>query len=68
MRVDNFSESLWCNIRCGKESTVLGVCYRAPDSRVSNDEKMYELIDEVSKGEIVVMGKISVLQSWIGVN
>ena len=30
--IDNFTESVWCNIRCGRELKLLGVCYRAPDS------------------------------------
>ena len=53
---DNFSESVWCSIRCGREDTLLGVCYRAPDSTVHNDEKLYKLISEVSKGRVVIMG------------
>ena len=51
-----FSESLWCNIKCGMETTLLGVCYRAPDSLDSNDEKLFSLLNEVSRNRVVVMG------------
>ena len=54
--VDAFTESVWCNIRCGREITLLGVCYRAPDSSASNDENLYRLLNEVSKDRVVVMG------------
>jgi hypothetical protein len=53
---DSFSESLWCNIICENENTLLGVCYRAPDSSELNDEKLYGLINSISKYRVVVMG------------
>jgi exonuclease III len=53
---DSFAESLWCSITCGSENTLLGVCYRSPDSSESNDEKLYSLLNDVSKYRVVVMG------------
>jgi ribonuclease P/MRP protein subunit RPP40 len=53
---DSFAESLWCSITCGSENTLLGVCYRSPDSSESNDEKLYSLLNDISKYRVVVMG------------
>jgi len=52
----NFPETIWCNISCNGENTLVGVCYRAPDSIQINDEALYSLINRVSKEEVVIMG------------
>ena len=46
---DNFLESIWCSIGFGSDTTILGVCYRAPDSIESNDEKLYNLLNRLKK-------------------
>ena len=51
-----FAESLWCSISCGNESTLLGVCYRAPDSSDVNDANMYNLLNGVGNDRVIVMG------------
>jgi hypothetical protein len=53
---DSFSESIWCSIGLGSDNTILGVCYRAPDSIESNDEKLYNLINKVQNCKVIVMG------------
>lgn len=52
----NFPESIWCNISCNGVDTLVGVCYRAPNSVQVNDVALYSLIDRVSKEEVVIMG------------
>ena len=52
----NFPETIWCNINCNGRNTLIGVCYRAPDSVQINDEALYSLIDRVSKENVVIMG------------
>ena len=37
-------------------NTMVGVCYRAPNSMQINDEALYSLLDRVSKEEVVIMG------------
>jgi hypothetical protein len=53
-----FPESAWCQITCGGESTVVGVCYRPPDSLKESDEAFYDLLNKVCDKEqnIVVLG------------
>jgi hypothetical protein len=52
----NFPESIWCNISCNGEHTLVGVCYRAPNGVQVNDEALYALIGRVSKEEVVILG------------
>ena len=52
----NFPESIWCNISYSGVNTLVGVCYRAPNSIQVNDEALYSLIDRVGKEEVVIMG------------
>ena len=52
----NFPETIWCNISCNGGNTLVGVCYRAPNSLQINDEAFYLLINKVSTEEVVIMG------------
>ena len=53
----NFPETLWCNIDSNKESTLIGVCYRAPDSLQLQDEALYSLLGKVSlEQNVTIMG------------
>jgi ribonucleases P/MRP protein subunit RPP40 len=52
----HFPESLWCNISCLGENTLIGVCYRAPDSKQLSDLALYSLIDRASNDNVVIMG------------
>lgn len=56
---EKFPETIWCNISCNGRKTLVGVCYRAPDSVQINDEALYSLIDRVSKEEVVIMGDLN---------
>src|ERR1043165_7117401 len=50
-----FSESIWCNISYRGVNTLVGVCYRAPNSVQVNDEALYSLLDRVGKKVVVIM-------------
>ena len=52
----NFPETVWCNISCNGDNTLVGVCYRAPNSMQINDEALYSLISRVSEEVVVIMG------------
>ena len=52
----NFPESIWCSINCNGECTLIGVCYRAPDSAEINDKAMYALLDRVRNERVVILG------------
>ena len=52
----NFPESIWCNINCNRGNTLVGVCYRSPDSVEINDEALYSIINRVGTEEVVIMG------------
>jgi len=52
----NFNESLWCNVNCRGQNTLVGVCYRAPDSEEQNDLDLMDLLDEVGSSRVVIMG------------
>ena len=52
----NFPESIWCSINCNGENTLIGVCYRAPDSSEINDIALYSLLNRVKNQRVVVLG------------
>jgi hypothetical protein len=52
----DFPESLFCNIICEKDKTLVGVCYRPPSSKDANDRALYSLLSKVSKDRLIVMG------------
>ena len=52
----DFPETLLCSITCGKEKTLIGVCYRPPSSLVGNDKALYSLLGRVSKDRVIIMG------------
>lgn len=51
-----FNESLWCNVNCNGQVTLIGVCYRPPDSSTESDNGLFELLDKVSRSRAVIMG------------
>ena len=53
--VPEFSEAIWCSINCSSESTLIGVCYRAPDSLPVIDEALCSLIEKASQGANVII-------------
>lgn len=53
----DFPETIWCTISCNGESTLVGVCYRPPDSTQINDKALYSLVNKVGQEQnVVIMG------------
>jgi len=52
----DFSESIWCSIKCNSEITVIGVCYRAPDSTETNDTALFSILSSFKNQRVVVLG------------
>lgn len=53
---DLFPECLFCSIECSGVRTLLGICYRAPDSSTDSDKELYRLIGQASEDNCVIMG------------
>ena len=56
MNENNFSETLFCSIICGKEKTLLGVCYGPPNSTGGNDDILFSLLNKIGKESTVIFG------------
>jgi len=62
---ENFPESIWCTISCKGMKTLLGVCYRPPDSLKLNDEGLFSLLNRVRQEKVVIMGDFNYPElSW----
>ena len=53
---DRFPEALFCNIESSGEKTLLGICYRPPDSTIDNDAGLYNIINQISNQNSIIMG------------
>ena len=56
LNTDDFPETLFCKIDCKGQKTLLGVCYRPPDSQHVNDEGLYSILRNIKKNNFVIMG------------
>ena len=55
--LDNkFPECIWCNIVISGEKTLIGVCYRPPDSNKIQDEALFKMINMASREKLLIMG------------
>ena len=52
----NFPESIWCDLEIGGEKTLVGVCYRPPDSNRIQDEAMFGDFCRASNEKVLIMG------------
>ena len=50
------NEAIWCNLVTGHTTIIIGVVYRCPNITKQNNEKMHNAINEVSKGDCIIMG------------
>ena len=57
-----FPQSIWCNILAGDTKTLLGVCYRSPDSQRINNEAMFSLLTSASQENVVILGDFNILE------
>ena len=61
---DKFKESIWCEIRLGKEKILIGVCYRVPDANEEANNGLFTIINKVSKENVVIMGDFNYHINW----
>ena len=47
--INDFEEGIWCDIICNNSKTLIGVCYRSTTIELRDDNKLYALINKVSK-------------------
>ena len=52
-------EALWCNLVTGHTTITIGVVYRCPNITIQNNEKIHNAISEVSKGDCIIMGGLT---------
>ena len=45
---NTFQESIWCNIKTGKSSMLVNLCYRCPTSSESTNDSLLKLITKAS--------------------
>ena len=51
-----FNEAIWCKLVTGHKTVTIGVVYRWPNITKQNNEKIHNAINEVSKGDCIIMG------------
>jgi hypothetical protein len=51
-----FPESVWCDIEIGGEKTLVGVCYKPPNSTKIQDEALFNYFRQASKEKVLIMG------------
>jgi hypothetical protein len=56
IKSEQFRECVWCDINCGLEKTLFGICYRPPDSKAEDDEGLFQILSSVSNEPVVIMG------------
>jgi hypothetical protein len=52
----NFPESIWCDLKIGGEKTLIGICYRPPNSNIVEDEALFNFFCKASKEKVLIMG------------
>jgi hypothetical protein len=52
----HFPECIWCDIEISGEKTLIGICYRPPDSSKLQDEALNKILSLASKEKLLVMG------------
>ena len=50
------NEAIWCNLVTGHTAVIIGVVYRCPNITKQNNYKSHNAINEVSKGDCIIMG------------
>ena len=50
------NEAIWCKLVTGHTTVTIGVVYRCPNITKQNNEKIHNAISEVSKGDCIIMG------------
>ena len=55
------NEAIWCNLVTGHTTVIIGVVYRCPNITNQNNEQIHNAINEVSKGDCIIMGDFNQL-------
>ena len=50
------NEAIWCNLVTGHTTVIIGVVYRCPNITKQNNDKIHNAINEVSKGDCIIVG------------
>ena len=50
------NQAIWCKLGTGHTTVTIGVVYRCPNITKQNNEKIHNAISEVSKGDCIIMG------------
>ena len=50
------NEAIWCKLVTGHTTVTIGIVYRCPNITKQNNEKIHNVISEVSKGDCIIMG------------
>ena len=50
------NDAIWCNLVTGHTTVIIGVVYRCPNITKQNNENIHNAINEVSKGDCIIMG------------
>ena len=50
------NEAMWCKLVTEHTTVTIGVVYRCPNVTKQNNEKIHNAICEVSKGDCIIMG------------
>ena len=50
------NEAIWCKLVTGHTTVTIGEVYRCPNITKQNNEKIHNAISEVSKGDCIIMG------------
>ena len=51
-----FKECIWCDIISGTEKTLIGICYRSPNSTALEDDGLIEIINKTGEEQVIIMG------------
>ena len=49
-------EAIWCTLLTGHTTVIIGVVYRCPNITKQNNENIHNALNEVSKGDCIIMG------------
>ena len=53
---EDCNEAIWCNLVTGHTTVIVGVVYRCPNITKQNNEKIHNAINEVNKGDCIIIG------------
>ena len=51
-----FTECIWCEVEFDKLKTLIGICYRPPDSTEIEDEGLLDIINKAANDTCLLMG------------